>query len=212
MFKKIGTILVCAMLVIMGNALYLKAGDITSRGMSQKDLVQFLTNTVTISNEAKADYNLLRRQMLNRSFGSADIAVSTTTINVATEIDYTVNGVFYTKAATNGVTLTANAAQTAATYRLYLLSLDSSGTVTCTQGAATTTDTAVLPACPTPATQTPFAYFKILTGAGQTFTSGTTSLVDSAIVSSTLYDVTTVNSGTVASTAIGASDLNLTGL
>ena len=211
MFKRIGTILACAMFVIMGSSLSI-AGDITSRGMSQKDLVTFLTNTTTMSNEVKDDYDLLRRQILNRSFGNAGIAVSTTVINIATAFDYTVNGVFYTKAITGEVALTANTAQAASTYRLYLLSIDSAGTVTCTQGAATTTDVAVLPACPTPTTQTPFGYFKIQTGAGGTFTSGTTTLVTSATVTSTLYNVTTVNSGSTASTAIGTSDLSLIGL
>jgi len=203
--------LICA-LVVMGNALYLHAGDITSTGMQQKDLVQFLTNTTTMSNEIKDDYDLLRRQILNRSFGNAGVVASTTTVNIATAFDYTINGVFYTKAATNEVALSANTAQAESTYCLYLLSIDSAGTVTCTKGANATTDTAVLPACPTPATQTPFAYIKVLTGSGETFTSGTTSVADSRIVSSTMFNITTVNGGTTASTAIGTSDLSLTGL
>lgn len=33
------------------------AGDITNTGMFQKDLVTFLTNTVTAMNETKTDFN-----------------------------------------------------------------------------------------------------------------------------------------------------------
>jgi len=209
MFKKIGLILACAVFVIMGSSLSM-AGDITSRGMSQKDLVTFLTNTITISNEAKADYNLLRRQILNRSFGNAGVAASTTVAKIVTAFDYAVNGVFYTKAVTNNVALTANTTQTQSTYCLYLLVIDSSGTVRCIKGANAATDVAILPT--TSSTQTPFAYFKILTGLAKTFTSGTTSLANGVTVSSTFYNITTVNSGTGASTAIATSDLSLTGL
>ena len=89
--KRFLTVLVCTLLIVMGNALYLQAGDITDKGMSQKDLVQFLTNTVSINNEAKADYNLLRAQLLNRAYGPADVAVSGATITIATAFDYTIN-------------------------------------------------------------------------------------------------------------------------
>jgi len=33
------------------------AADITATGISQKDLVTYLTNTVTMSNEIKSDFN-----------------------------------------------------------------------------------------------------------------------------------------------------------
>lgn len=207
--KRFLTVLVCTLLIVMGNALYLQAGDITDKGMSQKDLVQFLTNTVSINNEAKADYNLLRAQLLNRAYGPADVAVSGATITIATAFDYTINGVFYNKAITYTVALTADSVQSISTYASYLLSIDSSGTVYCERGPAVSTDVAVLPSIT--ANRAPFAYFRMITGPSFTFTSGTTSL-EAADMSETFYNISVMNSGASASSAVAASDLSLTGL
>ena len=52
------------------------AGDITATGMYQKDLHTYLTNTVTISNELKTDFNAATAE-LNGAAVFADVTAFT---------------------------------------------------------------------------------------------------------------------------------------
>jgi hypothetical protein len=165
------------------------AGDITSTGMSQKDLVKYLTN--------------IKTAIKNRCYGNAGLEVNGTTaslINIANAINFTVAGVFYTKSATSGISVTASA-QAVSTYCKYLIGINASGTVTATKGDEVSTDTAVLPALAS--TKAPIGYIKIQTSATTAFTMGTTSL-NAGGITATYVNLSVIDSGT--------EDVSLTGL
>ena len=65
------------------------AGDITATGMYQKDLHTYLTNTVTISNELKADFNAATAEL--NGAGAFDDITGFTFGTVATT-DLTLSG------------------------------------------------------------------------------------------------------------------------
>lgn len=154
----------------------------------------------TFLNELKADFNLLRAQVLNSAGEDADVTEGTNanTIKTTDACSYTIAGVIYEKAATDNIAMDAVSAQADLTYRLYLVSINAAGTVAITGGTAVATDTAVLPALP--ADSAPLAYFKIATS-GATFTSGTTDL-SAAGITDTFFDLGVVDSGASASTVI----------
>lgn len=208
MRKTIIGILICAMLVVMGNALCVKAEDITATGMSQKARYTLFSNTVSLVNELKANYTLLRNQILNQCYDSAGWSGSTTTLIMTSPVEYSVSGIRYFKTAAT-MTMTTAAIQAQSTYCLYLLSLSTTpgADVTVTKGTAVATDTAVLPEVPTG--ECPVGYVKIWTESAA-FTSGTTSL--GTLNTPTYYNISVVPSGDDASAAISASDLSLTGL
>jgi hypothetical protein len=60
-------ILTCILALVFAGLTFVRAGTISETGISQKDLVRFLSNIVTIVNELKSDYNLSRGQLLNMS-------------------------------------------------------------------------------------------------------------------------------------------------
>lgn len=164
------------------------AGDITDTGMSQKDLYKLLRNVVKAIN--------------NGAYGNAGLTTGTTTpayIKTANSISYAVDGLFYTKAATDNIATATATAQAANTYCLYLLTLNSSGTLAATKGTELATDTAILP--DVPASVAPIGILKIATTT--TFTLGTTSLTASG-VTATFYNLRAPTSGNY--------DVNLKGL
>jgi hypothetical protein len=106
-------------------------------------------------------------------------------------VDYAINGIMYHKADTDDCVLFTGLTQSDATTCLYLVCLDSSGTVSVVQGtevltASLTAGTAVLE-WPTPTANTcPIGAIKlVLTGA---FTGATTEL-SAATVTDTYYDL-----------------------
>lgn len=113
--------------------------------------------------------DVLRKQIGTRCLANPGLAIATTTTKVKTAnaIDYTIDNVLYTKAATDNLFVhTDLTVQAADTTKYYLLSLDSSGAATITQGTST-----ALPDCPTD--ECPVGYLKIVTVA-VTFTPATT--------------------------------------
>lgn len=150
--------------------------------------------------EIKADFNLLRLQVLNSCQGYALLAEGTNanTIKTTNAVTFTIAGVNYTKAATDNIAMTALAAQADLTYCLYLVSIQADGDVVITKGTEVSTDTAVLPAIP--ADEAPLGYFKIATSGG-TFTSGTTDL-GAGTVTDTYVSLGYAMGATNASTAI----------
>lgn len=165
------------------------------------NLRTILNQHATYLDEIKADFNLLRAQVLNSAGEDPDLAEGTNsaTIKTTDACSYTIAGVTYEKAATDNIAITAAAEQAISTYCLYLVSINSSGTVTVTKGTATATDTAVLPALP--ASSAPLGYFKIATDGVTTYTAGTTDN-GAAGITDTYVDLTVMDSGTSASTAI----------
>lgn len=159
----------------------------------------------TLVEETKADFNLLRAQLLNRCVQAPLLAEGTNaaTIKTTNAVSFTIDGVLYTKAATDNIAITATAQQAISTFCLYLVSIDSAGTVTVTKGTELGTDTAVLPALP--ANSAPLGYFKIATDGSTTYTGGTTDN-GAAGITDTYVDLAVCNSGASASTVVAAAD------
>ena len=159
----------------------------------------------TLADELKADFNLLRTGLLNGTHQAAGLAEGTNanTIKFANAFSFSVAGQIYLKAITDNIAMTAAAVQAISTFCMYLVTIDTAGTVTITKGTELGTDTAVLPA--RPANQAVVAAFKIATDGATTFTSGTTDL-GAAGITDTYYDLMFANSGADAPTAIAAAD------
>jgi hypothetical protein len=202
-------ILTCILALVFAGLTFVRAGTISETGISQKDLVRFLSNIVTIVNELKSDYNLSRGQLLNMStskggLGSTgDVATARTTATV----NYMINGVMYSLAASSSMTIPPTAAQSTPTYCYYLFSLDSNGKLYVTKGTeAASSGAATLPAVPE--NKAPFG--AVLVYASSTaFTMGTSNLDTAVIPTPTWYDIGMVFSGSGASTDITSSDLTL---
>ncbi len=131
------------------------------------------------------------------TFGKAGFAEGTNagTIKTTAAVDYSVDGILYTKAITDNIAVTANDEQAADTTCLYLFSIDSAGTVTTTKGTevlsadlTTAVDTLTWPSLP--ANSAAVGAVKVVTVA-VTFTAGTTDL-GAAGVTDTYYDLATV--------------------
>lgn len=180
------------------------AGNVTVTGITTRDKLVGVINLPIASGmttELKADFNLLRAQLLNRCVQACGLAEGTNanTIKTVNAVSFSINGQLYTKAATDNIAMTAAAQQAVSTYCLYLVSIDSAGAVTVTKGTSVATDTAVLPALP--ASSAPLGFFKVVTDGVTTFTSGTTDL-GAAGLTVTFGDLAVANSGTSASTDI----------
>ena len=164
----------------------------------------------TLSDELKADFNLLRDNMINCALNACGLAEGTNanTIQIATAVDFVIDGVIYTKAITDNIAMTACAEQAVSTYCMYLVTLNASGTLKITKGTELATDTAVLPS--KPASEAVIGAFKIATDGSTTFTSGTTDL-GAVGITATYYDLMFANTGADASTAIAAADATAVG-
>ena len=189
-----------------------KAEDITGTGMSQRALVKFLENIVTIVNELKSDFNILRDNFLNKtttsgtmSFGSGESSGRTTTT-----VNYAIGGKLYTFSASSDIEFVPQTAQSTPTYCYYLFSLNSSGVLTTTKGTeGSSTPSLVMPAVP--ANTAPIAAVLIY-ASSTAFQLGVSNTSTAVITTPTWYQLVGPISGTSFSTAISASDLALTGL
>jgi hypothetical protein len=121
---------------------------------------------------------------------TAGIVVGTgagATIKIANTIYGSVNGVYFTKAGTDNIAMTACTTQATNTDCLYLFSITTGGTVTTTKSNEVPTGGVIgLPELP--ANNAPIGYVKISTTTA-TFTSGTTSMTTPAGFTLTLYDL-----------------------
>ena len=105
-------------------------------------------------------------------------------------LKYCINGLMYTKAITDNITITAGAEQPISTFCKYLVSIIADGTVTVTKGNdAATAVLALLPDLP--ADSAPVGYFQVATSGAGTFIAGTTAL-DAAQVTDTYQDVSSI--------------------
>jgi hypothetical protein len=151
------------------------------------------TKTKTL--QGAADDQTLRDYLegpLYTCFGPAGLAKGTNahTIKTANSVNYTINGVFKGKGATDNIAMTACLLQAISTWCLYLVSLDAADAATVTKGEDASTDTAVRPDLP--ANNCPIGLIKVATDATHTFTSGTTDL-SAAGITATYQDVSTIN-------------------
>ena len=109
------------------------------------------------------------------------------TMKTANAIDFCIDGILYTKAATDNIAMTAAVVQAVSTHCMYLVSIDKAGLVTTTKGVeAAVADDIFLPS--TPALNCVVGAFKIVTDASTTFTSGTTDLGATGITD-TFFDL-----------------------
>jgi len=130
--------------------------------------------------------------LLNRSFTAAGLTIggTSTKIKIAVALKYCVNGLMYSKAITDNITITAGAEQPISTFCKYLVSIVAGGTVTVTKGNdAATAVLALLPDLP--ADSAPVGYFQVATSGAGTFIAGTTAL-DAAQVTDTYQDLSSI--------------------
>jgi hypothetical protein len=122
-------ILACVLSLLFAGT-YSFAASITPTGMSQGDLVKFITSAKeAILNGATTSGTLTSG--FSATQGAS--AVTTTTIN------YKINGVLYILSASANIKWTPTAVQTAGTYCYYLFTLNSSGVMKATKGTEGTT-------------------------------------------------------------------------
>lgn len=127
--------------------------------------------------------------LLNRSTGLAGLIIggTTTKIKTATALPFTINGLAYSKGATDNITIDAGAEQPISTFCKYLVSVIADGTVAVTKGNdAATAVLALLPDMP--AISAPIGYFQVATNGSTTFTAGTTAL-DAGGITDTYVDL-----------------------
>jgi len=119
-----------------------------------------------------------------RAFTSGVLALGTTKSKIQTTaaISYCIDGIMYTKAATDDLfVFTDVTVQPISTTRYYLLGLTTTGASSVTTGTATE-----LPDCP--AGVCPVGYVKVVTSAAGTFIPGTT-LLDAAQITETYVNL-----------------------
>lgn len=143
------------------------ARSISGTGMSQGDEVAFLELLQTRLN--------LDRTARTVSYPNLHAhAAASETVDIGTTFYYVLDGIYYAKTASDTIASVTASAQATGTTCLYLLSLDSSGSVTTTKGTAVTYGST--PAWPTlPADHAPFGGISvaILGSASQSWTMGT---------------------------------------
>jgi len=191
------------------------AGDITDKGMYQKDLFTFLSNVVTICNAQKASANLIlsggQNQPLSVS-GFVVEAVGSATFKTTATLDFVIDDALYSFAASTSIAIaTAPAAQVATTSCIYLASIDAAGAITWTKG--TNVAHGSTPSCPAvPADTCPIAEIKVdLTGAASSFTLGTTAN-NATGTTVTVTQIRWPRTGTSAPSSVSTTDLTLTDL
>ena len=153
-------VLVCVLSLFLAGNVF---AEITETGMSQGDLVRLLKS--------------LKTSTLNRTMSSASLTISTwsltqgATAETQLAFNYTVDGRWYTFAASTNIYLTPTAEQAVSTYCHYLFSINASGKIQVTKGNdASATNKTYLPAAPKGFTV--FGAALVKTSAASAFTMG----------------------------------------
>jgi hypothetical protein len=208
---------ICMTLILAGVGTWIMAGNITETGVSQRDLVKFLQNVVTMVNEIKADYNLLRGQNTNRALDNAKIGETVSTDAASASaiktsgFSYVIDGIIYTKAEAEQTGFATAATQSTPSFCRYLFSINSAGTVVVTKGSdATPSASAYFPA--NPSGYAPFGGMLVLSSGTTGFVAGLHRATLTRSTSVIWYNLSYVNSGAGASTDVSTSDLSLSGL
>lgn len=137
---------ILSLTLLLGLSWSVNAGDITDTGMSQKDLVQFLTNTKSLVND-------LAMRTKNQCLNSAGLTANgTQTKTSATGPTFAlVNGqmVILGSSTSMSGSLGSTAVGSSASHQIYIMTVDSNGSVTSTQGTpAVGTSNVTLPNIP----------------------------------------------------------------
>lgn len=154
------------------------------------EIHDYLTTLATALNTALTAVNLANK---TQCFNAAGLAEGTTaaTFKTTNAITYTIDGVRYTKAATDDLAFTAAAVQATDTNCIYLVCIDASGTVSTVKGTAVAAASAA--SCPAPTAATcPIGWIHVATASAATFTAGTTDL-GAANVTDTFVDFVGAN-------------------
>ena len=147
----------------------------------------------------------LRILLGNRNYSKGGVAIGITKskVKTAAAVDYTIDGVFYTKAATDDLFVhTDLTVQAVGTTKLYALCLDAAGAASIIAGPVTQTaagSTYALKAGQMPVipvTKCCVGVLKIVTDATHTFTPATT-LNDAAGITATYFDISVVPAATL---------------
>lgn len=131
----------------------------------------------------------------NRSNGAAGLAegANAATIKTVNAISYCIDGLAYSKGATDNITLSAasgTVTQAVSTFNKYLACIDSNGAITIVKGdSASTAALALVPSCP--GSKAPIGYFQVATDATHTFLAGTTDL-SAAGITATFQDMCSI--------------------
>jgi hypothetical protein len=141
-------------------------------------------------------------------FSTAGLAEGTgaATFQIATAITYAIDGVRYTKGVTDNIAFTAAAIQATDTNCIYLICIDSAGTLSTVKGTAVATASQASIPAPTAGT-CPIGFVHIATSAAATFTAGTTDL-GAANVVDTFVNFVGSNPATAVTAATAISTLN----
>jgi hypothetical protein len=134
----------------------------------------------------------------NINLGNAQLAEGTNagTIKTVQAIDFMIGELLYSKAITDNIAVTAGAVQAAGTTAIYLISINSSGTVTTTKGGEQVTGSGLAMLWPSiPANNAVIGALKVA-NATNPFTAGTTDL-SAAGVTATFYNLMTMPSFTL---------------
>lgn len=153
--------------------------DITSKGLDQATLVQFLGNVRDQVNELVAQANQLRKNALYNVFGNPGFVISTNfDVKNGTAVFYTNGGTLKTLAANANFDTGTTKTITTAKWSAAALSVDASGNGVVTWAPLGTyaTEAAAIAAIPVvAATETAIGYVTVL-AAGSTWTAGTDAL------------------------------------
>lgn len=173
--RKLPIILALLTIVAFGGTM-LRAGDITDTGMSQKDIVQFLTNC--------------RNSINNRVMSSATVTYnnSTPTYLTASAVTAVVEGAIITTTATNTISFSTGHVSLGASKACYFgLCVASSGAYTTIQGPVCSSSET--PVYPTPvSSKAVLGLVKIVTNSTGAFVPRTTNM-NAASVTTTITNV-----------------------
>ena len=175
-----------ALVLILSLPTSVMARRIVPTGVSQGDLVEFLTQLQTKinhSNNAALTYGNFHKH-----------GTSSHTTDIGTTFGFTIAGISYSKTASDTIASVSASAQAAGTNRVYLVSVDATGSVTTTAGTAVATG--ITPEYPAlPASNAPFGSIRIdiLSSASEAFDLGTDAFdLLGASMTATFYNLSTV--------------------
>jgi hypothetical protein len=167
------------------------------------EVVKLVTDIAT----HRTEVNKIRAGLVNITMQSAAIAIATTKTKIKTVTDpiaYLIDGVFYSKAATDNFWVLTGFTCTNALYNKCLLCIDASGNMQIAAGTEAATANAVtLPTIPAS-----YAVVGVVqvhpTGTGN-FTGGTTELDDATVVPNATYTNLAFHASTLAALAAGTA-------
>lgn len=162
----------------------------------------------TLASAVDTALAVIEQQMRTRAYTTGVWAEGTNsgTIKTTATLAYSINGLMYTKAATDNIAMTAAAQQAVLTDCAYLIEIDSSGTVATVKGTAVANGGTIVVPPPSAATKCPVGYFVVSLANAATFTAGTTDL-SATDVTATFFQLGVLPATTTGSVTLARSTL-----